>query len=110
MPQYRYPLRAWTAPFVLLVLVGVLLGALRGMPAGHAGQGGGRYQFDVIIRNGTVYDGTGAAGVKADVGILLDRIAAVGDLGGATAATIIDARGLAVAPGSSTCCRGRPSR
>ena len=101
MPQYRYPLRAWTAPLVLLVLVAVLLGALRGMPAGHAGQGaaGGRYQFDVIIRNGTVYDGTGAAGVKADVGILLDRIAAVGDLGCATAATIVDANGLAVAPG-----------
>jgi N-acyl-D-amino-acid deacylase len=98
MPQYRYPLRAWTAPFVLLVMVTGLLGAMRGMPAGHAGQGG-RYQFDVIIRNGTVYDGTGAAGVKADVGILLDRIAAVGDLAGASAATVVDAAGLAVAPG-----------
>ena len=65
----------------------------------RSGKAGGRHQFDVIIRNGTVYDGTGAAGVKADVGILLDRIAAVGDLGGATAATIVDANGLAVAPG-----------
>jgi N-acyl-D-amino-acid deacylase len=100
MPQYRYPLRAWTAPFVLSVLVAVLLGAMRGMPAGQAGQSeGGRHQFDVIIRNGTVYDGTGAAGVKADVGILLDRITAVGNLDGATAGTIIDATGLAVAPG-----------
>ena len=69
--------------------------------AGQGGQleGGGRHQFDVIIRNGTVFDGTGAAGVKADVGILLDRISAVGDLDGATAATIVDATGLAVAPG-----------
>jgi N-acyl-D-amino-acid deacylase len=97
MPQYRYPFRAWTAPIVLVVLVAVLLGAMRGMPAGHPGQG--RHQFDVVILNGTVYDGTGAAGVKADVGIVMDRIAAVGHLGGATAATVIDANGLAVAPG-----------
>jgi N-acyl-D-amino-acid deacylase len=100
MPQYRYPLRAWTAPIVLVVLVAGLLGTLRGLPGGYPGQGtGSRHQFDVIIRNGTVYDGTGADGVKADVGILLDRITAVGDLDGATAATIVDANGLAVAPG-----------
>jgi N-acyl-D-amino-acid deacylase len=56
-------------------------------------------QFDVIIRGGTVYDGTGRAPVRADVGIKGDRIAAVGNLSRATAPTIIDAKGLAVAPG-----------
>ena len=42
--------------------------------------------FDALIRNGTVYDGTGGAGRRADVGIRGDRIAAIGDLAGATAA------------------------
>ncbi len=55
--------------------------------------------FDVLIKNGTVYDGTGSAPIKADVGIKGDRIVAVGDLKNATARTVIDARGLAVAPG-----------
>ena len=56
-------------------------------------------QFDVIIRGGMVYDGTGRAPVKADVGIRGDRIAAVGNLSRGTAKAIIDAKGLAVAPG-----------
>jgi N-acyl-D-amino-acid deacylase len=55
--------------------------------------------FDVLIRNGTVYDGTGQPGRRADVGIRGDRIAAVGELSGATAALSVDAAGLAVAPG-----------
>ena len=55
--------------------------------------------FDIIIRGGTVYDGTGRAPRRADVGILKDRIAAIGDLSRATAPTIVDAKGLAVAPG-----------
>jgi N-acyl-D-aspartate/D-glutamate deacylase len=56
-------------------------------------------QFDVIIRGGTVYDGTGRPPLRADVGIKEDRVAAIGNLSRATAPTIIDARGLAVAPG-----------
>ena len=55
--------------------------------------------LDVIIRGGTLYDGTGRAPIKADVGIKGDRIAAVGNLSRATAPTIVDAKGLAVAPG-----------
>ncbi|HEY8185602.1 MAG TPA: D-aminoacylase [Pyrinomonadaceae bacterium] len=55
--------------------------------------------FDVIIRNGTVYDGTGHPPVKADVGIKSDRIVAVGNLSRGIAPTIVDAKGLAVAPG-----------
>jgi N-acyl-D-amino-acid deacylase len=55
--------------------------------------------FDVLVRGGVVYDGTGAAGRRADVGIRGDRIAAVGDLARAEARQVVDARGLAVAPG-----------
>src|SRR5262245_32034585 len=55
--------------------------------------------YDVVIRHGTVYDGSGRAPQKADVGIRGDRIAALGDLANATAKTVIDAKGLAVAPG-----------
>src|SRR5688572_5627010 len=55
--------------------------------------------FDVVIQGGTVYDGTGAAGRPADVGLRGDRVAAVGDLAGASAARRVDAAGLAVAPG-----------
>jgi N-acyl-D-amino-acid deacylase len=60
---------------------------------------GSQPQFDVIIRGGTVYNGTGRAPVRADVGIRGDRIAAVGNLSRATAPTIVDAKELAVAPG-----------
>jgi N-acyl-D-amino-acid deacylase len=55
--------------------------------------------FDVLIQGGMVYDGTGSPGRAVDVGIKGDRITAVGDLGGATATTTINARSLAVAPG-----------
>ena len=54
---------------------------------------------DIIIKGGTVYDGSGRPPRRADVGIKGDRIAAVGNLGRASAATIIDAKGQAVAPG-----------
>ena len=55
--------------------------------------------FDALIKGGTVYDGTGAAPIKADVGIKGDRIVAIGNLGNSPATTVIDARGLAIAPG-----------
>lgn len=55
--------------------------------------------FDVLIKGGTVYDGTGSPGRTADIGIRGDRILAVGDLGTAAAKNTVDARGLAVAPG-----------
>lgn len=55
--------------------------------------------FDVIIRGGTVYDGTGSKGVRADVGITGDQIAAIGNLSKASAKTVVDATGMAVAPG-----------
>jgi N-acyl-D-amino-acid deacylase len=55
--------------------------------------------FDVLIRNGTVYDGSGAPGRRADVGIRGDRVAQVGDLAQSKAPVMVDAKGLAVAPG-----------
>jgi len=55
--------------------------------------------FDVIIKGGTVYDGTGAEPKHVDVAICGDRIVGVGDFKTAKAKTIIDANGLAVAPG-----------
>jgi N-acyl-D-amino-acid deacylase len=56
-------------------------------------------RFDILVRGGTVYDGTGAPGRGADVGIRGDTVAAVGDLSSATARTVVEAKGLAVAPG-----------
>src|SRR5437879_7023767 len=55
--------------------------------------------FDVSVRGGTVYDGTGAEPQQADVAIRGDRIAGIGDFEKAKAKTVIDAKGLAVAPG-----------
>ncbi|MBT6567097.1 MAG: amidohydrolase family protein, partial [Candidatus Puniceispirillum sp.] len=54
---------------------------------------------DHIIRNGLVIDGTGNAGIKADIGILNDRIVAIGDLSHIDARQVTDATGLVVAPG-----------
>lgn len=56
-------------------------------------------RFDIVIRGGTVLDGTGAEAFPADVGIVDDRIAAVGDLSSASAGRIIDAANRRVAPG-----------
>jgi N-acyl-D-amino-acid deacylase len=55
--------------------------------------------YSLIIQGGTVYDGTGAPGRRADVGIANDRIVTIGDLKDATAPLRVDAAGLAVAPG-----------
>jgi len=55
--------------------------------------------YDVVIRHGTIYDGSGDRPRVADVGINRDTIAAIGDLSGAHGVRDIDARGLAVAPG-----------
>jgi N-acyl-D-amino-acid deacylase len=53
----------------------------------------------VILRNGTVFDGTGAEGFPADVGLQGERILAVGDLSGAAAGRVLDCAGLYVTPG-----------
>jgi N-acyl-D-amino-acid deacylase len=58
-----------------------------------------RYDYDTIIRNGTVYDGSGNTPFKADIGINNDTIAFIGDLRKATAKQEQDAKGMAVTPG-----------
>jgi N-acyl-D-amino-acid deacylase len=55
--------------------------------------------FDVIIKGGTLYDGTGAEPKHVDLAIRGDRIAGIGDFKTAKAKTVVDANGLAVAPG-----------
>lgn len=55
--------------------------------------------YDVIIRGGTVYDGSGKPGMMADVGMNADTLAFIGDLKNAVGKKEIDAKGLAVAPG-----------
>ncbi len=54
--------------------------------------------YDIVIKGGTVHDGTGAAGRQADVAIKGDRIVEVGDVSG-TATRTIDAEGRIVTPG-----------
>jgi N-acyl-D-amino-acid deacylase len=56
-------------------------------------------RYDLILRGGTVYDGTGSPGIVGDVAISGDRVAAVGDLGRAKGDAEIEVEGLAVAPG-----------
>jgi N-acyl-D-amino-acid deacylase len=58
----------------------------------HAGE------FDLVVRGGTIVDGSGAPGRRGDVGVVGDRIVAVGQVDGA-GKTEIDADGLVVAPG-----------
>ncbi len=55
--------------------------------------------YDLILRNGTVYDGSGGPPLRADVAVRGDRIAAVGTLNHARARVELDVSGLAVAPG-----------
>ncbi len=55
--------------------------------------------FDVLIRGGAVFDGTGGVSQRADIGIRGELVAAIGDLSGASGDSEIDATGLAVAPG-----------
>jgi N-acyl-D-amino-acid deacylase len=68
-------------------------------PAPSSAPGSQTLPFDVVITNGRVVDGTGAPWFRADVGITGDRITAIGNLSGSTAARRIDAAGQVVAPG-----------
>ena len=60
-----------------------------------------KLEYDSIIRNGLIYDGTGNEPYKADIGIKGDTIAFIGDLSDVTAINETDAKGNAVAPGFS---------
>src|SRR5262245_17249178 len=74
---------------VLFVLVFTLI----------AGVESQQVEFDLLIRNGRILDGTGNPSFVNDVGLRDGKIAAIGALANARAARVIDANGLAVAPG-----------
>src|SRR6266571_4947851 len=80
-------MRTWVCSLFFTVIIGGGQIASAGAP------------FDVIIKGGTVYDGTGGEGHVADVAIRGDRIVGVGDFASAVTKKTIDARGLAVTPG-----------
>ncbi len=78
------------ASLAIGVLALVLGGVAQGPPSGR---------FDIILRHGTILDGTGALPFAGDVAIRGASIARVGDLSGSTAAIDLDVSGLYVAPG-----------
>ncbi|MBA4146886.1 MAG: D-aminoacylase [Verrucomicrobia bacterium] len=75
---------------ILLTACSILLNSCSTMPEEH---------YDVLIRNGTVYDGSGKQPFIGDVAIRGDKVVAVGTLKNASADNEIDAHGLAVSPG-----------
>ena len=75
---------------LFLGIGGVLGGLLHGAAAAD---------YDVVIRHGTLYDGSGGPPRVADVALRGDLIAAIGDLAGARGKLEVDAKGMAVAPG-----------
>ena len=80
------------SPFVAALLASSLL------LSASAGARGAAPAYDVVIRGGTLYDGSGAAPVVGDIALKGDRIVAVGTVAG-RGRTEIDAKGMAVAPG-----------
>jgi N-acyl-D-amino-acid deacylase len=76
---------------LLAPVLALLAGALSGCSAAP--------EYDLVIRGGTLYDGSGSPGVVGDLAISGDTIVAMGDLGPARGAEEIDATGRAVSPG-----------
>jgi N-acyl-D-amino-acid deacylase len=56
-------------------------------------------RFDVVLKGGTLLDGTGAPAYAGDLGIVGDRIAAIGEIAATQAARVVDVKGLHVCPG-----------
>jgi N-acyl-D-amino-acid deacylase len=73
--------------------------ALAGLAAGRLPRVSAAPAFDVVIRGGTVVDGTGAPAFRADVGLAGDTIAALAEIAPEHARRVLDATGLHVAPG-----------
>ena len=83
----------------------IIKSAQGGLGAGLLASAGGIIQgcrhrhFDLLIVNASIYDGSGSAARRGDIGIRGDRIAAIGRLQREGGAMVIDAQGLAVTPG-----------
>ena len=56
-------------------------------------------EFDIVLRNGMIYDGSGSSPYEGDIAINADTIAAMGELKSARGKIELDAGGLAIAPG-----------
>lgn len=99
MPTSRARLNRAVLPFALLVSV-VLLAWIfwklkdADMPVTESAN-----HYEVIVRGGTIYDGSGGEPFVGDIAIRHERVAEIGDLPDLTADLEIDATGLAVAPG-----------
>jgi N-acyl-D-amino-acid deacylase len=92
-PTSDWSPRPGAAPWLSALLMIVCASCAPGPPPS------GAPDFDVILRGGTLYDGRGGPGYRADVALAGDRIAAIGELGKARAGLELDVTGLAVAPG-----------
>ena len=82
------PVRPFLARFGRLAVAIFLLSACTSQP-----------DVDVVLRGGTIYDGSGEPGYVGDVALRGDSIVALGDVGGLRGAQEIDVSGMAVAPG-----------
>jgi N-acyl-D-amino-acid deacylase len=84
-----------TRPCLLLAVLALIAFVVPDrLPAASAPE-----MYDVILRGGTIYDGSGGKPYVGDVALRGDRIAKVGDLGDAKGKVEVDAKGMAVAPG-----------
>ena len=81
--------------YIPLVLLSVVITAFAFLKRPNSAE----EQYDVVIKNGTIYDGSGVAPFSGDVAIRADKIIAIGTLAEYKATKVIDASGLAVAPG-----------
>lgn len=90
-------LRKAIRPVLTLLICGLLVACHSASPKAPVEARSSTY--DLILRGGTLYDGSGEPGYVGDVAITGDRIVAMGTLGDVSADVEIDVQGLAVAPG-----------
>ncbi|HEX6048857.1 MAG TPA: amidohydrolase family protein, partial [Gemmatimonadaceae bacterium] len=82
------------------LVVAVIVAACAAPPTpGGVGPAPRGARFDVVLRGGSVLDGTGRPAFRADIGVAGSRIAKIGNLSGDSATTTLDVSGLIVAPG-----------
>ena len=72
---------------------------MTGTQNGNSSTGGVSMSYDIVIKDGLIFDGTGAPRIRGDVGIADGVITAMGRVDASAAAEVIDARGMHVAPG-----------
>lgn len=82
-----------------IIFIAAIVGGCAKQTTGTASPTRRTAPFDVILRGGSVLDGTGRPAVRADIGVMGSRVAKVGDLSRDSGATVIDVSGLMVAPG-----------